>query len=55
MGGGVVLLKGGWGRVEETKVHKVGGQKEAEEKEEEEEEEEECDNGLSFESMLSHL
>lgn len=43
MGGGAVLLKGGWGRVEKTKVQKVGGQKE-----EEEEEEEECDMDCLF-------
>lgn len=34
-----MLLKSGWGRVETTKVQKVGA---------EEEEEEEDDNGLSF-------
>lgn len=39
-GGGVMLLKGGWGRVETTKVQKVGA--------EEEEEQEGGDNGLSF-------
>lgn len=33
-----MLLKGGWGRVEKTKVQKVGA----------EQEEEECDSRLSF-------